>query len=138
MRITRIKLVNFTGIKHGAGLDEIEIKFGQRQITMISGGNASGKTTLLSQLHPFKDSFDSRRSVIPDGEEGRKEIDLLHDNNEYEIIHIYGKKAQSFIKKNGTEMNENGGVRTFEAYIESEFGLTNDYFKIGKIGSLLI
>jgi DNA repair exonuclease SbcCD ATPase subunit len=135
MKITRLKLVNFIGIKHGTNLDEIEIDFGDKRIVMLNGGNGSGKSTILSQLHPFKDSFDERKSVIVEGKDGTKEIDIEHNGDVYEIVHYYGKKAQSFVKKNGTEMNENGGVKTFEAFIQSEFGLTNEYFKIGKIGS---
>jgi DNA repair exonuclease SbcCD ATPase subunit len=135
MKITRIKLVNFIGIKHGADLDEIEINFGDKKIVMLNGKNGSGKSTILSQLHPFKDSFDDRKSVIANDEDGIKEIDIEHEGNLYEIVHNYGKKATSFIKKNGEEMNENGGVRTFNSFVESEFGLTSDYFKIGKIGS---
>ena len=102
---------------------------------MLNGGNGSGKSTIMSQLHPFKDSFDDRKTVIIEGLDGQKEIDIQHDGDFYEIVHHYKKIAQSFIKKNGVEMNENGGVKTFNAFIEQEFGLTNDYFKIGKIGS---
>jgi DNA repair exonuclease SbcCD ATPase subunit len=135
MKITRIKLVNFIGIKHGMNLDEIEINFKDRKIVMLNGGNGSGKSTIMSQLHPFKDSFDDRKKVVIDGLDGLKEIDIEHDGSVYQISHTYGKKSQSFIKKDGVEMNENSGVRTFEEYIKNEFGLTNDYFKIGKIGS---
>jgi len=138
MRITRLKLVNFIGIKHGLGKNEIEIDFhktSKSKIVMLNGGNGSGKSTIISQLHPFKDSFDDRKTVILEDEEGLKEIDIQDGDNFYEISHYYKKIAQSFVKKNGVEMNENGGVKTFNAFILSEFGLTNDYFKIGKIGS---
>lgn len=138
MKITRIKLVNFIGIKHGTNLDEIEINFSSdnsHKIVMLNGGNGSGKTTILSQLHPFKDSFDDRKTLILSGMDGIKEIDIEHNGSVYEIVHHYKKNAQSYIKKDGVEMNENGGVKTFNAYIESEFGVTSDYFKIGKIGS---
>jgi DNA repair exonuclease SbcCD ATPase subunit len=140
MKITRLKLVNFIGIKHGTGKDEIEIFFDTeenrgRKIVMLTGGNGSGKTTILSQLHPFKDSYDERSSVIIAGLEGRKEIDIKNANDEYEIVHIYTKKSQSFIKKNGEELNENGGVNTFLEIALREFGITSDYFKLGKIGS---
>jgi DNA repair exonuclease SbcCD ATPase subunit len=135
MKITRLKLVNFIGIKHGMDQDEVEIVFQDGKIIMLNGGNGSGKTTILSQLHPFKDSFDARKSPILDDLDGLKEIDIEHEGSLYEIIHTYEKNAKSFIKKDGVEMNENGGVRTFNEYVETEFGLTTDYFKIGKIGS---
>lgn len=138
MRITRLLLKNFIGIKHGLGKYEIVIDLGRmskKKIVMLIGGNGSGKTTILSQLHPFKDSFDERKVIIIDGKEGLKEIDMEDDGNFYEIKHIYKKAAQSFIKKNGVEMNPNGGVKTFNSFVETEFGLSTDYFKIGKIGS---
>lgn len=138
MKITRLKLVNFIGIKHGTGLDEVEIDFtkGRNRLVMLVGGNGSGKSTILSQLHPFKNSFDERKNLIIDGLEGIKEIDIEHEGIKYEIKHIYNPgKAQSFVKKNGTEMNDNGGVKTFDSFIETELGVNSDYFKIGKIGS---
>jgi len=135
MKINRLLLENFIGILHGLGEYKVEITFDDGKIVMFLGGNGSGKTTIMSQLHPFKESFDSRKSVVIDGMTGRKEIDIEHEGSLYEIVHTYETGAKSFIKKDGVEMNENGGVRTFEAYVESELGVTKEYFKIGKIGS---
>lgn len=90
----------------------------------------------MSQLHPFKESFDDRKDLIVEDTTGRKEIDYIDDEgNKYEIVHIYGKAAQSFFKKNGVELNQNGGVRTFEDLVKKELGITKEYSKIGKIGS---
>ena len=130
MRILRLKLVNFIGIKHGLGEDEIEIDFSksQNKVICLFGGNGSGKSTILSQLHPFKESFDDRKTLILDGTEGLKEIDIESNGHLYEIVHIYAKTAQSFIKKDGVELNENGGVRTFEDIVLKELGISKDYF----------
>lgn len=137
MRIIRLKLVNFIGIQHGMNTNEIEINFPNngKLITMLNGRNGSGKSTIMSQLHPFKDSFDDRRDLILPGTVGVKEIDIENGGDLYQIKHVYKKTAASFIKKNGKELNENGGVRTFNETVLNEFGLTTDYFKIGKIGS---
>lgn len=137
MRILRLKLVNFIGIKNGMGKDEIEISFPQDEntITMLLGKNGSGKSTIVSQLTPFKDTFDDRKDPIVPGKDGLKEIDILHDGHTYLIKHIYARTPFSFITKDGLELNESGGVRTFKDVIKTEFGLTEDYFKIGKIGS---
>ena len=67
MRITRLKLVNFIGIKHGMGKDEVEINFPKtdNKIVMLLGDNGSGKSTILSALTPFKDSpYDDRDKLI--------------------------------------------------------------------------
>lgn len=136
MYISRLKLVNFEGIRQGLDKREVEINFDvEKKITMLSGGNGSGKSTILSQLQPYKESFDDRKNLIIDGEDGRKEIDIHHNDNFYEIVHIYSSSSQSFIKRNGIELNENGGVKTCEEIISRELGITKNYFNIGRIGS---
>ena len=137
MRITRLKLVNFIGIKNGLGKNEIEITFPNNGniITSLSGKNGSGKSTIMSMLSPFKESFDDRKTLILPGKEGIKEIDYIHNGHEYKIKHIYSAKAASFISEDGVELNENGGIRTFEEIIKTKFKLSKDYFKIGKVGS---
>lgn len=139
MKILRIKLVNFIGIMHGMGTGEIEIDFtrGKNKIIMFRGKNGSGKSTIVGALTPFKQNTDNREQLILDGLDGRKEIDYEHRGHIYKIIHTYPAKgtSQSFISKDGIELNENGGVKTCEDIIEKEFGITKDYFKIGKIGS---
>lgn len=137
MKIKRLKLVNFIGIKHGLDLDSVEIDFTKtnNKVIMLLGGNGAGKSVIMSMLHPFKESFDDRKDLIIADRVGEKEIDIIHGDHLYEIKHTYTKSAQSFIKKDGVELNENGGVRTFEDIILKEFGITKDYFKIGKIGS---
>jgi DNA repair exonuclease SbcCD ATPase subunit len=147
MRITRLKLVNFIGIKHGMGRDEIEIKFptdGKNRITMIAGQNGSGKSTIMSQLQPYKDSFDDRSVLIVEHREGRKEIDILGDDGstKYTIQHIYpadlketGATVSCFIQEDGVELNPSGTVRSFEDVVKAKFGITKDYFQIGKVGT---
>lgn len=137
MRITRLKLRNYIGIKHGLDREEVEIFFpdNHKLITMFNGRNGSGKSCIMAQLTPFKESFDDRKTLIIDGKEGLKEIDIEANGDKYEIVHYFKKIPQSFIKKNGVELNENGGVRTFNEIVEKELGITPDFFKIGKIGS---
>lgn len=137
MRIERLKLVNFIGIKHGLDKEEIEIIFPDNGnvFTSLNSENGGGKTTILSQLHPFKDSFDERKELTLPGKIGIKEIDISHNGSLYKIKHIFDKKTTSFIEKDGVELNPNGGVRTFEDIVATELEVTKDYFKIGKIGS---
>lgn len=137
MKILRLKLVNFIGIQNGMKKSEIEIIFPENNnhINMLLGKNGSGKSTILSQLTPFKDSFDDRKSLIIPGKEGLKEIDIKHNGHIYKIKHVYSKTSSSFISEDGVELNESGGVRTFEELIKQKFKLDKEYFKIGKIGS---
>lgn len=86
MKILRLKLENFIGIMHGMNREELEIDFSKsnNKIIMLLGGNGSGKSTIMSQLHPYKESFDERKDLILDGKIGRKEIDIV-DNRRLQI-----------------------------------------------------
>lgn len=137
MKILRLKLVNYIGIKHGLDQDEIEINIPDNDIPfiMLIGKNGSGKSTILSQMHPFKESFDDRKDLIIPGTIGIKEFDFEVDGDIYKVKHVFDKKTSSFIMVNDEELNPNGGVRTFEDIIYQRLGLTKEYMKIGKIGS---
>lgn len=55
MVIEYIKLENFSNIYSSFKSNTIEIDFSKRQnkITLITGPNGSGKTSILSTLHPL-------------------------------------------------------------------------------------
>ena len=139
IRITRLKLVNYLGIYHGMKKDEFEITFPDNgnAFTMFLGKNGSGKTTIISQLQPFADSFDDRKDLIIEGREGIKELDIETRDHSYKIKIVISpnKKKSCFIEKDGEELNKNGGLRTYEDRIKEEFGITKEFLKIAKIGS---
>jgi DNA repair exonuclease SbcCD ATPase subunit len=138
MIIEYLKLKNFKGIMAGMGRKEIEIDFTkcEKRIILFLGANGSGKSTIMSTLHPFMESFDSRDSLILDDHEGYKEIHIRKGGDLYRIEHYYGKgKNKSFIYKNDESLNESGGIRTFIAIVEEELGVNAEFFKIVKIGS---
>ncbi len=136
MKITRLKLVNFIGIRDGMGKDEIEINFPDNghKFIMIPGRNGSGKSTILSSLQPFKESFDDRKELTY-GDDGLKEIDIECNGSMYKIRHYYGKNGGSYLEKDGLELNSGGRIRQFEEIIRQELGITKEYFNIGKIGA---
>jgi DNA repair exonuclease SbcCD ATPase subunit len=128
------------GVKDGTGLDEVFLDFTAENIPniiMFFGRNGSGKTTILSQLHPGSGSYDDREDLILEGKEGEKIFKMKDGDDTYECRHIYGtdRKVKSFFTKNGTELNNSGGVRNFAALAEEHLEFTPDFFKVGKIGS---
>ena len=141
MKILHIKLVNFVGVLAAMGLHEIEFTFGNidKPIIQLYGKNRCGKTVLIQQLHPFSSinlSGDERSDlnlIIP-GENGIKEISYELNGDVYYITHFYkatnkAHTISSSIKKNGEELNENGGVNTFNQLIESIFGINKYRFQ---------
>ncbi|WPH64328.1 virion associated protein [Staphylococcus phage vB_StaM_PB50] len=139
MKIKRLKLKNFIGIYAGTGLKEIEIDFSKSKNNMIMllGDNGSGKSAIISQLSPYRGSNDVRKNHIIEDEKGIKEIDYIKNSDIYEIKHHYGKNSsqnKSFIKKNGEELNENGGIKLFNEIVDKELDVSQEYFTVGRLG----
>lgn len=136
MKITYLKLVNFIGIYDGLGRTTIEINFskGSNKIVMLNGQNGSGKTTILSTLNPYRETFDGRSDIILEGKDGLKEIHYEDNDHKYIIVHSYGRKNKSYISCDGKELNENGNIRPCYNLIDEQLGVTKDYFTIGRLG----
>lgn len=147
MKITYLKLKNFIGIYNGMGKYEFELDFskGDNIITLLLGINGSGKSTILSTLHPFSGTFDDKANIILTGVDGYKEIHIDRGDRTYKICHIYENKKKnrsiksfiSYTDDNGNEveLNENGGVRTFEEVIKNELDLVPSFMTLSRIGS---
>jgi len=137
VKILRATFRNFIGFKDGMGLDELCIDFtkGNNKIILIKGNNGSGKTSLLSALHPFLGTFDERDSPIIPETDGYKELEISHADHIYKIrLQYLHKKNKCYISEDGVELNENGNVRSYNSIVEEKLGLTEDYFKIARIG----
>lgn len=146
MKIKYLKLKNFVNIYSGMKKKEIEIDFtkSKNKIVVLVGPNGSGKTSILSELHPFANSgnMDVRNDVnlIMDGCDGYKEIHIADGSDEYIIKHNYlfsgkSKSVKSFISKNGNELNANGNVRSFKEMVLEHLGLDQDLLKLMRLGS---
>lgn len=146
MKITYLKLKNFVNIKAGMKKTEVEIDFtkSKNKIVLLCGPNGSGKTSLLSEMHPFANSgnMDVRgdTNLIIDGKDGYKEIHIQDKEDLYIIKHYYmfskkNKSVKSFIIKNGIELNENGNVRSFKEVVSEQLGIDQELLKLMRLGS---
>lgn len=146
MKILHLHLKNFATIYTAMHKKEIIIDFTQckNKIILLVGPNGSGKTSILSTLHPFaySGSMDSRSNtnLIIEGKDGLKEITIQDNDNIYTIQHHYkykksGTTVKSFIQKNGTELNPNGNVTSFNETIRLELSLELDFLRLLRLGS---
>lgn len=149
MRIIYLCLKNFASINTAMMKKKIEIDFTKckNKVILLVGINGSGKTSIISNLHPFAypGSMDVRNNeeLILDKQDGYKEIHIQDDDNLFIIMHYYlynknGRITKSFIKKNGIELNSNGNVNSFKEIVELELGIEPDYLKLIRLGSNVI
>lgn len=145
MRIEYIKLENFNLVLSAMKRRVIEIDFSKsrNRVVLLIGDNGTGKTTILSQLHPFATpgNLDVRNAgtmIIPE-KNGYKEIHIIHNMHKYIIKHFYlnknkTKSVKSYISKDGEELNPNGNVTSFIDLVEIELGLVQDFLKLIRLG----
>lgn len=146
MKILYLKLTNFINIVTAFSTETIEIDFSKsnNNVVLLTGPNGSGKTSILSCLHPFPTNGNmdvrSDNPIIVPRENGYKEIHISDGDDLYVIQHFYTRNSdkhiiKSYIQKNGVELNENGNVTSFKEIVEKELGLEQDYMKLTRLGS---
>ena len=140
MKYLKANFKNYIGFYNGMGLEELTIDFTKciNKIILITGANGTGKSTLLYSLNPFPDAS---TSFIP-GKDAEKNLVLFNEGDYYEIS-IYSaadmkggrKTTKAFIRKNGTELNENGNVSSYKDIIFSEFELDSNYISLSRLSA---
>jgi len=146
MKITKLILENFANIYSATNKKRIEIDFSKckNNIVIFLGPNGSGKTSILSELHPFatSGSMDIRSDInlILDDHNGYKEIHIEDEGDVYIIRHHYlfkkkTKVIKSFFECNGEELNENGNVSSFKTMVNMHLGLEPELMRLMRLGS---
>lgn len=123
---------------------EIDFTKSKNLLTLLVGGNGTGKTTILSLLHPFayNGNIDNReRDLIMKDKDGYKTISILYNDLVYKIEHHYKRSndgsitLKSFIQKEDEELNPNGNVTSFKTLIYNIFNIDESYLKLIRLGS---
>jgi len=145
MKFLYLKAKNFATIFTGMKRREIEIDFRKckNRVVLFVGDNGTGKTAILSLLHPFAapGNMDVRNTsgLIIEEQDGYKELHIQNGEDVYIIKHFYLFKAnkgmKSYISKNGAEMNPNGNVNSFLEVVNMELGVAPEYLKLLRLGS---
>ena len=144
VKITKIVLKNFIGIKSGLGKNELSLdisKLEDKNIICILGDNGTGKTTLSSVLHPLPGTTDKRNKFIIEDKEGLKKIYYdRSDGCKYECKLVYtpsktGHNTKGYIKKinkdgESVELNPNGNISSYKDAVFDELGCTEATLKL--------
>lgn len=140
MRFLYIKLTGYAGLYNGSGLDSIELDFTRckNKITVISGPNGTGKSTIINALHLMPDGNHN----FLEGREASKIIKLEYDGSIYDIcithpIDKNGNRAttRANVMKNGSELNTTGNVSQYKDIIFTEFDMDSNYMELFKISN---
>jgi DNA repair protein SbcC/Rad50 len=133
MRIEKLRLKGFVGIKRGLGLDEITIDFNNTDgLVAFAGNNGLGKSTVLENLHAYN-TLASRSGALFNhviGRDAEKELSFAYNGSRYRTllkIDSQSGKSEGFLWKNGESM-VNGKISAYAKYITDLFGSSNLFF----------
>ena len=145
-KLSYFQAVNVIGFVSGLGkrnfiLDLEESKKGKllnKDILVILGDNATGKSTLLSLIHPTHIPSDDRQKFVVPGKEGMLIRRYLgEDGTEITTKCVYKPKEDGHIPKcffelkksneEGVELNESGNVTSYNSLLFTYFGVNKDY-----------
>lgn len=134
MKLLNLKLRGAIGIKKGLALEEIEIDFTQFSpgLIALTGKNGGGKTTILENLHPY------RQMVSRDGslqshfylKDSYRILTFEQDGNNYEskiLIDALTGASEAYLLCNGKPIND-GKLGTYDEAIEKVLGSADLFF----------
>lgn len=148
-KILTLELCNFSRIETGMGISHLMIDFQnlKNSINLFIGKNGSGKTSVMSCIHPFAynsgtGDTTANQDLIIEGKNGKKEIVILSDTGiVYTCTHIYNRNkdnsltVKSFLKENGEELNDAGTTTTFKALILERMGIDESFLSLLSLGN---
>lgn len=133
MKIEKLRLKKFIGIKRGLGLDEIEVDFANTSgLVAFAGSNGLGKSTILENLHAYN-TLASRSGALFNhvfGRDAEKELSFTYNGSRYRTLlklDAQSGKSEGFIWKDGESL-VNGKIRDYAKKINEIFGSENLFF----------
>jgi len=133
MRIDRLRLKGFIGIKKGLGLDEVEIDFhGRHGVIAFCGDNGAGKTTVLECLHPYPEMVSRTRTLKNHvlGRDAERELHFTYHDQQYRsLIRIDAKtgKSEGYLWSAGQPLCD-GKISTYSEKVIELFGSSDVFF----------
>ncbi len=135
MKLEKLRLKGFTGIKRGLGLDEIEIDFTTvLGLTAFDGVNGCGKSTCLENLHPYP-QLASREGALYQhvfARDAEKELSFIYQGDHYRTlvkIDCQSGKSEGYVYKNHNTASEtNGKITEYNKYVRGLFGSPDLFF----------
>ncbi len=135
MKLDKLKLRGFRGVKVGLGLDEIELDLsGLSGLVALAGDNGMGKTTVLENMQPFRimpsrNSSLYRQTYLRDS---YKELSFWFEGVHYKTlikIDAQAEKSEGYIWKDHKKKSEvDGKVSNYDPYLIDLLGSSNLFF----------
>jgi exonuclease SbcC len=134
MKILKLKLRGAIGIRKGLGLEEIEIDFAQFNsgIIALTGKNGGGKTTILENLHPFRQMVSREGSLQSHFylKDSYRILTFEQDGCIYEskiLIDALTGASEAYLIKDGKPLTD-GKLGTYDEAIEKVLGSADLFF----------
>ncbi len=133
MKINRLRLKGWIGIKKGLGLDEVNIDLSSANgLVAISGPNGLGKTTFIESLSPYRTLASRNKSLRHHvySRQSERELFFEYGGNEYRTlikIDSDSDRSEGFVWRNG-ESQIDGKVTNYDRYIEDLLGSSNLFY----------
>lgn len=142
-KLTYFRAQNIIGFVSGLGKKNFVLDlhdYKNKDIMVIVGDNATGKSTFLSMIHPIHNTADDRSKFVVEGKEGL--LLRTYESDDGTIITtkcVYHPKSDgghtpkcyiSILRpgeKEPIEMNPNGNVSSYTSLLYTYFGITKDY-----------
>lgn len=143
-RLVYFKATNVAGFMSGLSRKTVEIdltKFDDKNLIIIFGDNASGKSTFMSLVHPWHLPTDGRTNFIVPGKEGTVLRTYVSDDGmtiQTKCVYLpksdkdgHKPKCYFSVTKPGKdkmeELNPSGNIASYQALLYTYFGLNKEF-----------